>query len=186
MTGDSPSVPEIVKQLETLSTSAPTDAGWSDEALLAIIRDDSFRLLARLHACEILLRRNRQKFLGVIGTQAAAAIYASALRERVTDDMNPWAFLGLGELGTLGRHVVECGDSALAEFVPLLEDRQTAGIYSGSEESKEGNGDRARVCDFAAFFISRIMRVPYSFRRDSMEQRDADIDRLKERLKVSP
>ena len=186
MTSDSPSVPEIVKQLEALSTSAPSDAGWPDEALLTIIRADSSGLLARLHACEILLRRNRQKFLGVIGTQAAAVIYASALRERVTDDLNPWAFLGLGELGPLGRHIVECRDDAMAELVPLLDDRQTAGIYSGSEESKEGNGDRARVCDFAAFFISRIMRVPYSFRRDSMELRDADIDRLKERLKASP
>jgi hypothetical protein len=177
-----PEISEIIARLEALSTSELSSVSWPDESLLAVVRADSSGLTARLHACEILLRRDQEKFLGIIGAQTVAAIYVTALKERATTDLNPWAFLGQGDLGPMGLRLVACGDSAMAALASLLDIRQSAGIYSGSKESKLGNSDRARVCDFAAFFISRIKRFPYSFHRDNITLRDSDIEKLKERL----
>jgi hypothetical protein len=173
---------EMIKQLEALSTSDLSDVTWPDESLLAVIRANSSALTARLHACEILLQRDQEKFFGIIGKQTVAAIYASALEESATIDLNPWAFLGQGDLGPMGLRIVACGESAITALTPLLDIKQSAGIYSSSKESKLGNSDHARVCDFAAFFISRIRRLPYSFHRHRIAQRDAEIEQLKKKL----
>jgi hypothetical protein len=186
MTRSLSEISEMIERLEALSTSDLSDVNWPDESLSAVIRADSSGLTARLHACEILLRRDQEKFFGIIGAQTIATIYVSALKERATTDLNPWAFLGLGELGPMGLHLVGCGDSAVAALVPLLDIKHLAGIYSGSEEAKEGNSDHARVCDFAAFFISRVRGFPYSFHRHRIAQRDAEIEQLKKRLQESP
>lgn len=172
----------MIERLELLSTSELSNVSWPGESLLAVIPADSSGLTARLHACEILLRRDQEKFLGVIGAQTVAPIYVSALKERATTDLNPWAFLGPGDLGPMGLHLVACGDSAMTLLATLLDIKQSAGIYSGSKESKLGNSDHARICDFAAFFISRIRRFPYSFHRHSIALRDAEIEQLKEKL----
>jgi hypothetical protein len=185
MTKRRPEISEIIERLEALSAPELSDAEWPDDSLLAVIRADSSGLTARLQACEILLRRDQEKLLGVIGAQTVANIYVSALQERATTDLNQWAFLGMGDLGPMGLHLVACGDRALTALTPLLDIKQSAGIYSGSKESKIGNSDHARVCDFAAFFISRIKGFPYSFQRHSIALRDAEIERLKKQLQES-
>jgi hypothetical protein len=182
MSTDTPQTSEVSRALEALSTSELDGVAYGDDALLAVVRADSSGLKARLYACEVLLRRDEEKFLKVVGAQVAAGLYASALQERTTPDLNSWAFLGMGDLGPLGLHLVACGDPAVAALAPLLDDTRSAGIYSGSKESKLGNSDRTRVCDFAAFFISKIRHLTYQFQRDDTAQRDAEIERLKNSL----
>lgn len=178
----SPNQTELIQQLENFSVLELNNATATDDALLAIVQAASAPLLARLYACEILLRRDETKFFDVIGRPTVAAIYVSAFRDRVTADLNGWAFLGLDEWGPLGRRLVACGETAVTELAPLLDVDRSAGLYGGSEESKEGNADRARVCDFAAFFIARIKQLPYRFHRDDIGLRDAEINRLKKDL----
>jgi hypothetical protein len=173
---------EVIDSLQSLSPSELSDVKWADKSLLAIVRDDSIRLVARLYACEVLLRRDQEKYLGIIGAPVVAAIYVSALKEKATTDLNPWAFLGLGEPGSMGRHLVACGSHAVEKLVSLLDIKQLGGIYSGSEESKEGNADWARICDFAAFFTARIKGWPFLFHRESMVMRDEEIRQIKKSL----
>jgi len=182
MTGNPAENPAMFEWLEALSESELSDVQCSDESLLAVIRADSSGLKARFHACEILLRRDQRKFLSMLGAQTVAGIYVSALRERTTIDLNPWAFLGLGELGPTGLHLVACGEDAVAALVPLLDSKDEAGLYSGSEEAKEGNSDRARFCDFAAFFVARIRHHSYTFHRNNLALRDAEVDALSKDL----
>lgn len=177
-----PGISEVAGSLEALSFSDLSNVAWQDEALLAVVRSDSSGVKPRFFACEVLLRRDLQKYLAMIGSATVAAMYVSAVREQITSDLNPWAFLGLAELGPLGRHLVACDESAVRALLPLLDFKQTAGIYSGSEESKEGNADQPRICDFAAFFIARIKGWPFSFHRESWAGRDEEMERIKKRL----
>jgi hypothetical protein len=170
---------ETVARLGMLSLSEFGDLDWSAESLLDVVRADTSGLKARLYACEVLLRRDQERFLNIVGSQQVANIYATAMQRKITPDLNPWAFLSLGELGPFGQHLIACGDRALTALALLLDLKQAAGLYSGSIESKEGNSDRARICDFAAFFISRIAHHPFHFHRGDMAMRDAEIARLK-------
>jgi hypothetical protein len=170
---------DIARQLEGLSVIELSNAPWSDESLVAVVQDHSAPLIARLYACDILLRRHQAKYLSLLGRETVAAIYVSAFADRVTVDLNPWAFLNLDEVGPLGQSLAACGESAVAKLVPLLDIDRAAGVYNGSEEAKEGNADRARVCDFAAFFIAKIKQLPYRFHRDDFSLRDAENDRVK-------
>ena len=174
-----PTTTEIAQQLETLSAIELSNTSWTDESLLAVVQTTSSPLIARLYACEILLRRDHAKFQTIIGTDNIATLYVSAFRDQVTIDLNPWAFLNLNELGPFGRRLVACGEAAVRALTPLLSQDRAAGLYSGSEESKEGNADRARVCDFAAFFIAKIKQLPYRFYRNDWSLRDAEIDQVK-------
>lgn len=182
MTEGTPEISELVERLEALSPSVPFDAGWSDDSLLAVARDDSCGPNARLNACELLLRRDEKTFKGLIGEATVAGVYASALRAGAAD-LNEWGFLGVGDVGALGLRLVGCGEHAVAALLPLLDVKRSAGSYSGSKEATLGDDDFARVCDFAAFFISRVRRLPFKFHRDDFAQRDAEIERLKDSLR---
>jgi hypothetical protein len=169
---------DLQEQLEGLSPTDLTRAVFPDDSLLSVIRDTSASLKARLFACEILLNRDREKFLDAIGVVSAAGIYAGALEKEKTVDLNLWGFLTMNELGPLGQRLVSFGEPAIELLIPLLKVNKPAGLYSGSIESKEGNSDRPRVCDFAGFFIAKIRQLPFSFYRNDDELRDAEINRL--------
>lgn len=182
MSSSRPKISEMIERLNALSTVELSDVILSSDSLLAVVQADSAGLKARLFACDILLRRDQERFLNIIGKRIAAGLYASALQERTTTDLNPWAYLGMDDLGPMGLHLVACGDSAVPALTPLLAIKQLAGVYSGSAEAKLGDGDYARICDFAAFFISKIKRFPYSFHHHNIPLRDAEIEQLKEKL----
>jgi len=93
-----------------------------------------------------------------------AAIYVSALQEGAPTELNSWAFLGLGDLGPMGLHLVACGDSAVTSLVPLLDVKLVAGIYRGSKESKLETGT-VRVSVTSPRSSSQDQRLPYSFHR---------------------
>lgn len=186
MTTDGQDISETIRRLDSLTSSELSESELDDDSLLAVVRADAAGLRARLYACEILLGRDTERFLHVIGEAFASGLYASGLREGVTTDLNAWAFLGMGDLGPMGLHLVACGEPAAAALAPLLDDERRAGHYSGSAEAKIGESDRARVCDFAAFFISKIKELPFQFHREDFARRDAEIERLKESLRESP
>jgi hypothetical protein len=133
-------------------------------------------------ACEILLRRDRDKFLATIGVPLAASLYVAALRDGAAGETNAWGFLGLRELGPLGAHLVALGRPALVALAPLLADTRYVALYGGSIEAKSGNADVARICDVAAFLISAILRLPYEFHRRDFVARDAEIAGLRTKL----
>jgi hypothetical protein len=133
-------------------------------------------------ACDILLRRDRDKFLATVGAPQAASLYAAALRDGVAGDTNVWGFLSRCELGPLGAHLVGLGRPALVALAPLLADTRYVALYGGSIDAKSGNADVARICDLAAFFVAAILRLPYEFHRRDFAARDAEIAGLSTRL----
>jgi hypothetical protein len=162
-----------------LSAADLSDADLDPDILLDIARSAANDVRARLFACEILLSRDARTFLPQIGAHNAAAIYAVALQQNAGGELNPWAFLGMGDMGPFGKHLVACGAAAVGPLVPLLDDDRPAGLYSGSKESKLGNSDSPRICDFAAFFLAAILGLPYEFHRD-FAMRDAQVAQIKD------
>ena len=176
---DQHEIQQAIRRLAGLSASNLEDADIDTGILLDVVRRGSSDLRSRLFACEILLRRDAQTFLPEIGARTAAAIYAAALRESPGVDLNVWGFLGMGDLGPFGKHLVACGEAGTAALAPLLDDARPAGLYGGSKEAKIGNSDNPRVCDFAAFLIAAIRRLPYTFHRNDFTARNAEITRLR-------
>jgi len=172
----------LQEQLEGLSPVDLTRLEFPEDSLLSVVRNSSASLKARLFASEILLNSNREKFLSAIGAANVVELYAEALEKAKTVDLNLWGFLSMNEVGPLGERLVLFGDAAVESLKPLLEVKESAGLYSGSIESKEGNSDRPRVCDFAGFLVARIRELPFTFHRDDDELRDAEISRLRVEL----
>jgi hypothetical protein len=168
------------RRLDALSVADLSDADIDADTLLEILRSETAALRVRLFACEILLRRDTDAFLTLAGTSLAAALYAAALRQGTAGELNPWGFLGMGDIGPFGKHLIACGVPAVAALAPLLDIAQPAGVYSGSKEAALGDSDKARICDFAAFFIATILGSRYTFHRRDIAARDAEIARLKE------
>lgn len=152
------------------------DALWREPQmaglLSALISDTGIDPETRFLAAELLARKQP----GLASAEAAnlAQVYVEALRN--TKIANIWGMPG--ELdGPAGQHLVAIGIEAANRLVLLLEDtRQVA--YSGSEEATVGNSYKYRVKDFAAFFIHRILGLPYNLRKTPSD-RDAEIERLR-------
>jgi hypothetical protein len=177
-------VSEVVKQLEALSISDLKESKLPTESLLAVLRDATLSSKSRLFAAEILFSRDPTSIRDLFDASTLAAVYVNALRESGVD-LNGWAFLTLEEIGPFGQRLISFGEEAVVALVPLLDSCEPAGLYSGSIESKEGNSDSPRVCDFAAFFIAKIKRLPYHFYRNEDALRDEEISRLRKNLENS-
>lgn len=78
--------------------------------------------------------------------------------------------------GPSGKHVVQLGEPAVAALISLLDDGKQID-YGGSEEATVGNSYAYRVKDFAAFFISRIRKLPFTVVEDPAA-RDHAIEQL--------
>lgn len=134
---------------------------------------------ARFLAAEIL-RTN-----GISPQPRLAQLYALALRhsaEEQTDhwqiNANSWAELfDDTDTGPLGNQLTAFGTAAIPHLQPLLNDNNVV-LYDGSEEATLGNAGRYRVKDFAAWFISKIMNIPFHLPHTHAE-RDLAIDQLK-------
>jgi hypothetical protein len=159
---------------------AELDALWRQpgiaEPLDALTADTSADTEARFLAAEALARKQPN----FVSTHAArlAPIYVGALRNSKL--ANIWGMPG--ELdGAAGLHLVGTGTHAVDQLIPLLDDTRQI-TYSGSEEATVGNSFRYRVKDFAAFFIHRILGLPYTVRKTPSE-RDMEIERLRSALR---
>jgi hypothetical protein len=179
---------DIAKRLSSLGyerlflslDGAVLDALWREprvaELLTVLAADTTADTEARFLAAEILAR----KLPSIANTEATrfVQVYADALQN--SNLANIWGMPG--ELdGAAGQHLVALGTQAADKLVPLLDDARRV-PYSGSEEATVGNSYKYRVKDFAAFFIHRILGLPYSLRKTPPE-RDIEIERLRASLR---
>ena len=158
----------------------PLTAFWHEagtpEALAQLSADSSADAEARFLAAEVLFRKHPD-YPAEPHRAALAPVYAEALRRSRL--ANIWGMPG--ELdGPAGQHLVALGEPAVPALAPLLDDMRQV-FYSGSEEATVGNSYRYRVKDFAAFFISQILRLPYTVHQTPQE-RDTEIERLRAAL----
>jgi hypothetical protein len=158
----------------------------SDEHLLAIweppnapaqlaqlVLDDSASDEARFLAAEILFRK-QENFPPQDSKERLGRLYAIALQNAQSGNL--WGLPGY--LDSLpAEHYVSLGESALATLMPLLDDEREV-LYEGSREATYGNSYRYRVKDFAAFYISQILDIPYEVHVEPTE-RDAEIEPLR-------
>jgi hypothetical protein len=155
------------------------EAGYT--TLIAIVKDEEASMKARFFACEVLdiqqftYRRDIKK-------ETIAQIYAQALANNYTGYANSWGFLyEHDDEGTTGIMFLELWDKAVPALIPLLED-ETQHLYHGSREATMGNSYEFRVKDFAAYYLSKITRIPVPYHKKH-EDRDQAIEKLKEGLK---
>lgn len=82
--------------------------------------------------------------------------------------------------GDIGEQLIQIGKAAIPSLIKLLDDTNFYFFYEGSESTS--NMDyQYRVKDFAAFFLSKITKVPWQFYLDK-KKRDIEIERFKKEL----
>ena len=158
------------------------DAVWNTpgnpEALEALVNDKSAPTEARFLASEILFSRKFTVLLRM-DKEELANIYAEALVNNYTGMANSWGFLyEFDDAGPVGGTFLVLGEAALPLLVRLLDNESISVTYIGSEAATIGNMYHFRVKDFAAFYISKITRIPIEFHRE-VDKRDSEIQKLK-------
>ncbi len=111
-----------------------------------------------------------------------AHIYAQILAEGGSVNGNIWGMPGEAD-GETGKHLLRIGDEMVSSLVPLLSN-ETPIVYEGSEEATVGNEYQYRIKDLAAFFISKLLNLPYIVYVQPQE-RDAEIQRMVSHLNLS-
>ncbi len=156
--------------------------GPADGALAPIRADDLAALVidpsadgeARFLAAELWLAGHRE-LPPPADAAEVAALYARALAEGWVADAGPWGLPG--EVGPIGLHVLRLGDAAVTALRPLLDDARGV-VYGGSVEATAGNRYGYRVKDLAAFYLARLVPLPYELHVTPAE-RDREIDALR-------
>jgi hypothetical protein len=82
--------------------------------------------------------------------------------------------------GRAGEQLIQIGKPAIPPLIKLLRDNHAHFSYEGGEGS-ESMMYEYRVKDFAAFFLSKITKVPWQFYRNK-KKRDREIERFKKEL----
>lgn len=165
------------------------DRVWSrpgaPAALEALVGDPAAPGKARLIAAEALFARDLF-FIGRLGQERVARLYADALRRGYTENANAWGMPWM-EDGTApaGSRFLILGQAAVPALSELLDDDAVVDRYEGSELATVGNRYRVRVKDVAAYYLGRITRHPVPFHEDPAA-RDAGIARLREALSAPP
>lgn len=152
-------------------------AAGAPDLVRALVTDAATPPEARFLAAEVLARRDAAGFPPSAGVDVVAAAYAHALRHTV--EANRWGMPG--ELDEpAGQHLVALGKAAVPALVPLLSD-VTPMMYGGSKEAMVGNDYAYRVKDLAAFFVAKILALPYQV-HESPAARDREIAQLAAKL----
>lgn len=150
--------------------------------LEAIVQDEGAPMMARFLACEVLFKKHFI-FVRDVGAETVAGIYSHALTNDLTGRANSWGLLyEHNDDGPVGLRFVTLGEAAIPTLLALLHDGRRALTYAGSETATVGNAYEFRIKDYAAFYISKIRRIPMQFHQD-FTQRDAEIDRLVEAVR---
>jgi hypothetical protein len=169
-------------QLFMLLGETAADVIWrrpgAREALRRVLEDPALRAPASFLAAEVLFRKD-PSFPTQSQVPRLARVYAAALAEQSTRMANPWGLPGLMD-GDAGRHLVRLGDAVVPELHRLMDDDGDV-VYGGSQEATFGNSYRYRVKDLAAFFLSRIRRIPFEVSPDPAV-RDRRIHTLRDAL----
>ena len=146
-------------------------------ALEALIDAPEAPVKARFAAAEVLFARDFT-FVSRHDASAIARLYAAALQGKLTGHANAWGLLWANDTpGEVGGRFIALGKDAIPALRDLLDDRAVVDWYVGSETATVGNGAKYRIRDFAAFYLSRILRMPIPFHAD-VAARDAEIAKL--------
>jgi hypothetical protein len=161
------------------------DAIWAEAdgtpRLVAIATDESAPLKSRFLACEVLFERELTGIYDV-GDTRVAGIYARALAENLTGRANSWGLLYQhDDEGPVGVRFRMLGKASVAALRPLLDDERETLVYEGSEEATVGNAYHFRIKDFAAFYLSKLARLPLAYHAKPAD-RDRAIAELAARL----
>lgn len=143
------------------------------EQLARLVFDESASHEARFLAAEILFRK-QESFPAQDGVERLAKVYGIALQNAQIGNL--WGLPGYLD-GLAGEHYVSLGEPAIPTLIPLLRDEREV-FYEGSREATYANAYRYRVKDFAAFYISQILDIPYEIHLKPTE-RDVEIERLR-------
>jgi hypothetical protein len=165
------------------------DKIWAEPAnhplLEKIVSDPSAPGRARFVAAEVLFTSDIS-FLGRVERGQVAEIYARALADNYIGHANPWGLLWENDTpGTAGVRFLMLGDAAIPALARLLDNDTVVDWYAGSEEATVGNGHRYRIKDFAAYYLSLIVKHPIPF-HVSPADRDAELAKLRAALPHQP
>jgi hypothetical protein len=158
---------------------------WAEPAnhpmLEEIVSDPSAPGRARFVAAEVLFTADIS-FLGRVDRAQVAEIYARALVDNYVGHANPWGLLWENDTpGTAGVRFLMLGDAAVPALSRILDNAKVVDWYEGSEEATLGNGHRYRLKDFAAYYLSLIVKHPVA-PRVSPADRDTEIAKLRAAL----
>jgi hypothetical protein len=158
------------------------DSIWKDSLegvrLEQIIKDSNAESLSRFLAAEIMFSK-KPDFPSEDIKPVLPELYAAALKQNFTGLANPWGLPGKLD-GKTGQHFVKLGPGAVSHLEQLLDDN-TGTSYGGSKEATFGNSFHYRVKDLAAFFIAKIIDLPFQIDKD-LDIRDTGIEKLKASL----
>lgn len=150
------------------------------------IIESSTSFFPKLIAAEILA----QKGIQIVSrfSQKLLETYTNALRDSSQEldtnyrfPGNLWGFINEeDDPGLLGERIIQFGHPMVPFLKRLLNEKGMV-LYEGSEEATIGNALQCRIKDFAAYYISKIVHVPFIFHQDK-ELRDTEIEQLKVKL----
>ncbi|HYH84992.1 MAG TPA: hypothetical protein VEX60_05875 [Pyrinomonadaceae bacterium] len=170
---------DLFHRLDEDALDGVWNAPGATEALEALASDSAAAELPRFLAAEILFHK-REDYPPKETSGVLSPVYAAALAGNFTGMANDWGLPGRLD-GSAGQNFVALGASAVPHLIGLLDD-ETRMVYAGSKEATMGNSYEYRVKDAAAFFISRILGVPFQV-HESPRARDEEIEALKASLK---
>jgi len=150
------------------------------DRLKTIIKNEQLPLKARFLACEVLFEKHFV-FVGEVGADTIAHLYAQALVHNQTGMANSWGLLYKHkDSGPVGIRFSMLGKASIAPLIKLLDNDQTL-VYAGSKEATVGNAYQYRIKDFAAFYLSNITDTSIRFHQN-LAKRDAAIAKFKRKL----
>jgi hypothetical protein len=152
-----------------------------EDALVEVAGDASQTPARRQAAAEGLLQG---PFVQWRSSSAGSKAVASALAAGLAadDTHNRWGLPGHFS-GRLGDALLSLGDDASDALTPLLDDDRRLEI-EGSEEATLDEQAGYRICDLAAYLLSRLDGAPWDAPAD-VRRRSAYIDGLKAKLSAA-
>jgi hypothetical protein len=172
--------------------------GKNKERLRTVIASNKTSKKGKFVAASVLLHLKQP--IDSIYLPQVAQVYAKHLKHSARDRLSSTYYSLLGShwgvlytqryingkratysyAGRAGEQLIQIGKPAIPSLIKLLDDTNFYFFYEGSESTS--NMDyQYRVKDFAAFFLSKITKVPWQFYLDK-KKRDIEIERFKKEL----
>ncbi len=178
--------PSLFQQGRHNKANSIWNGGKNQKLLEDIIQAQSVPLKIKFLAAEMLrhfdveIKNQHYKYLAKAYVHALE--YTSENKRNAMHlSGNLWGFLyPLNDCGYLGEQLIKFGAAAIPFLLILLDDKGHV-FYEGSREATMGSELNYRVCDFAAFYISKIKNISIQFHHD-FESRNRAIEHLKNTL----
>lgn len=138
--------------------------GAEKATLLAVVADPVNSVRVRFLASEILFEKDAA-YPAATDTKMLGQLYADALSMGI-GGANIWGEpFSKNNYGYVGPHLLRIGKDAAYALAKLLGNKNPL-FYGGSEKyALHQNSYKVRTCDFAAFYIGKIMGWKYKYHR---------------------